>query len=154
MGFIIEYRGIFFDSLGVEHLHGNPAVLSPADETSGTWDSLGATMVHRNLPCITIRRRGNGEATEDRLTLHEIWLATGEDCTVGDQQVLGNACIRDDNKELIAHPERKEWPVNLRPVPQNALRIRANGSATKQWAWGNRVAIFVFEVSPEDGGYD
>ena len=111
-------------------------------------------MVYGNLPCIVIRHRGNGEATEDRLTLYEIWLATGEDCTVGDQQVLGNARIRDDNKELIAHPERKEWPVNLRPVPQNTFRIRANGGVTKQWAWRNWVAIFVFEVSPEDGGYD
>jgi hypothetical protein len=46
-----------------------------------------------------------------RLTLDEILLTTGKDCAVGDQQVLGSACIRNHNKELVAHPEREEWPI-------------------------------------------
>ncbi len=33
-----------------------------------------------------------------RLTLHETLLSTREDCAVRDEQVLGDACIRNDDK--------------------------------------------------------
>jgi hypothetical protein len=86
------------DGLRVDELRSNPAMLSPINRTSSTW-SLD---IAGSLPLVTIRGRGDGAATKYRLTLHEILLATREDRAVGNQQVLGNARIRNYNKQLVA----------------------------------------------------
>jgi len=61
----------------------------------------------RSLPRVVVRGRGDGTAAKYRLIFHEIWLATGEDRAIGDQQVLGNARIRNHDEELVAHPDRE-----------------------------------------------
>ena len=88
------------------------------------------------------------------LVLYEVWFATGEDCAVRDQQVLGNPCVRNHNEELVAYPDREQRPINPRPNPQNALRITTQGSITKRRARRDMVSIFVHEVSPEGKGKD
>ena len=84
-------------------------MLSPDKKTSST--SCFGRYLALDLPCVIIRGCGNGAATKYRLILHEILPTTGEDRAVGNQQVLGNARIRDYNKQLVAHPDREEWPI-------------------------------------------
>ena len=73
------------------------------------------TSLLRNIPLVTIRGRGDAAATKYRLALHEILLAAREDRAVGNEQVLGNARIRNYNKQLVAHPDREKWPISPRP---------------------------------------
>ena len=77
--------------------------------------SCPLTSLLRNIPLVTIRSRGDGAATKYRLALHEILLAARENCAVGNEQVLGNARIRNYNKQLVAHPDREKWPISPRP---------------------------------------
>ena len=108
MGFVVKERGISLDGLRSEHLRSNPAILSPISRTSLTWPR---TSLSCNIPFVIICSYSDATATKYRLTLDEILFTTGKDCAVGDQQVFGNAGIRDHNKELVAHPEREEWPI-------------------------------------------
>jgi hypothetical protein len=112
VGFVVKDRGVSLDGPGGEQLRGNPAMLSPIDRTSFAWPR---TSLRCSLPLVIIRGRGDGAATKYRLTLDEILLATGEDGAIGNQQVLGDARIRNYNKQLIAHPDREEWPISPRP---------------------------------------
>ena len=105
-----------------------------------------------NSPRVVVRRCGDGPTAEYRLVLHEVQSATGEDRAVGDQQVLGNASIRNHDKELIAHPDREEWSISLSPGAQSALGVPTEEGVAKQWSGRNGMAILVFEVSPEDEG--
>jgi hypothetical protein len=89
-----------------------------------------------------------------RLVLHEVQPTTGEDRAVGDQQVLGDASVRDDDKELVAHPDREDWAISPRPSPESALWVTTEESVAEEWTGWNRVPIFVHDVSPEDEGRD
>ena len=109
MGLVIKERGVSLNSLGGEHLRSNPAILSPINRTLLAWSR---TSLSRNLPLVIICGYSDATATKYCLTLDEILLTTGKDCTVGDQQVLGNARIRNYDKELVAHPEREEWSIS------------------------------------------
>jgi hypothetical protein len=84
------------------------------------------------------------------LALHEIWLATRENGAVGDEKILGNARIRDHNKELISHPDRKQGPIGRCPRSQRALRIAAKESVAQPWTWRDRVPVFIDYVSSNE----
>ena len=153
MGFIIENRGVTLDGLWGEKLHGDPAVLPPGRaEPSHLMFRTSNLSPTPNSPRIVVRCCGDGPTTKYRLVLHEVQSSTGEDRAVGNQQVLGNASIRNHDKELIAHPDRDEWPIRLSPGAQSALGVPTEDSVTKRWSGRNGVAILVFDVSPEDEG--
>ncbi len=86
-------------------------MLSPI-EKNVIYLLVARTSLPCNLPFIIIWGYSDAAATKYRLTFNEILHATREDCTVGDHQILGNACVRNYNKELVAHPEREERPVS------------------------------------------
>ena len=88
---------------------------SPVDRSYKTSFSWPRSSPLCNLPLVIIRGCGDGATTKYRLALDKILFATREDGTVGNQQVLGNAGIRNYNEQLIAHPDREERPISPRP---------------------------------------
>jgi hypothetical protein len=95
VGLVTKDRGVSLDGLGVERLHSKPSMLSP-DRKKVIYQSR--TSFSGNLPFIIIWGRGDSAATKYGLTLDVIWLATREDCTIGNQQIFRNACVRNYNK--------------------------------------------------------
>ena len=78
-------------------------MLPPDKRTSSIIRYIGRYLTHYS-PRIIICGRGDGAATKYRLVLHEILPTTGEDRAVGNQYILGDARIRDYDKQLVAHP--------------------------------------------------
>ena len=115
MGFVIKDRSVSLDGLGSEQLRSNPTMQSPVDRSYKTSFSWPRSSPLCNLPLVIIRGCGDGATTKYRLALDEILFATREDGTVGNQQVLGNTGIRNYNEQLIAHPDREEWPISPGP---------------------------------------
>jgi hypothetical protein len=82
----------------------------PPDKKTSPIRYIGHYLAYY-LPRVIICGGGDGAATKYRLVLHEILPTAGEDRAVGNQYVLGDARIRDYNKQLVAHPEREDWPI-------------------------------------------
>jgi len=62
---------------------------------------------------------------------------------MGDQEIPSNVRIRDDDEELVAHPDGKEGSVFLRPIIQCQLRTLAEEGIADWRPWRQSVAICI-----------
>ena len=118
--------------------------------------------MRRSVPGLAVRRRGDRATAEDRLVLHEVLLAAGEDRAIVDQELAGDVRVRDDDVELVAEEEGVEWAELLSPGVQGALRVVREIGESQERARRDGVAVLVDDVLAEEerkdnvqgGGYN
>lgn len=98
------------------------------------------------MPCVIIRRRSDCSSAEYELTLHEIWLATGENGTIIDKEFPGNVRIGYHNGELVTHPNREQRSELFGPGINREFRMLPKECVTQKWTGGDRIPISINKI--------